>query len=139
MLGIGGAALQGYLRNPLSEPSVRGASKMAVLGAVIAFYFGLATAFPPALPLMALAGAVIALAPLMLLARQSESPLGLILAGIAISTLAGAGISLALNLSPNPFAAMEIMTWLLGSLEDRSFEHLWIALPCVTKIGRAHV
>src|SRR3546814_21020251 len=31
---------------------------------------------------------------------------------------------------------MEIMTWLLGSLEDRSFEHLWIALPCVT-IGAA--
>src|SRR3546814_3242959 len=77
------------------------------------------------------AGAIIALAPLMLLARRAESPLGLILAGIAISTLAGAGISLALNLAPNPFAAMEIMTWLLGSLEDRSFDHLWIALPCI--------
>src|SRR3546814_12700956 len=72
MLGIGGAALQGYLRNPLAEPSVLRASNMAALGAVIAFYFGLATAFPPALPLLALAGAVIALAPLMLLARQSH-------------------------------------------------------------------
>src|SRR3546814_19273818 len=121
MLGIGGAALQGYLRNPLSEPSVLGASNMAALGAVIAFYFGLATAFPPALPLMALAGAVIALAPLMLLARPSESPLGLILAGIAIRTLAGAGISLWLNLSPNPFAGMESLYVVSGSTRAALF------------------
>src|SRR3546814_11732869 len=50
---------------------------------------------------------------------------------IAVGTLAVAGTSLALNLSPNPFAAMEIMTWLLGSLENRSFDHVWIALPCI--------
>ncbi len=131
MLGIGGAAMQGYLRNPLAEPAVLGASNAAALGAVIALYFGFANAFPLALPVMAVAGAIAALVPLMLLARRSESPLGLILAGVAISTLAGAGISLALNLSPNPFAAMEIMTWLLGSLEDRSFDHLLIALPCI--------
>src|SRR3546814_16332585 len=84
---------------------------------------------------MAVAGAIIALAPLMLLARRAESPLTLILAGIAIATPAGAGISLALNLAPNPFAAMEIMTWLLGSLENRSFAHLWIALPCIAAGG----
>src|SRR3546814_1483282 len=83
------------------------------------------------------AGAIIALAPLMLLARRAESPLGLILAGIAISTLAGAGISLALNLAPNPFAAMEIMTWLLGSLEDRSFDHLWIDRKS-TRLNSSH-
>jgi iron complex transport system permease protein len=135
ILGLGGAALQGYLRNPLAEPSVLGASNMAALGAVIAFYFGLASVNVAILPLMAMAGAIVALAPLMFLARRSESPLGLILAGVAISTLAGAGTSLALNLSPNPFAAMEIMTWLLGSLEDRSFTHLWIALPCITVGG----
>src|SRR3546814_6050577 len=94
VLGRGGAAMQGYLRIPLAEPSVLGASNMAALGAVIAFYFGLALIHPLLLPLMAVAGAIIALAPLMLLARRAESPLGLILAGIAISTLAGAGISL---------------------------------------------
>ena len=60
----------------------------------------------------------------------------MILAGIAVGTLAVAGTSLALNLSPNPFAAMEIMTWLLGSLENRSFDHVWIALPCIA-IGTA--
>jgi iron complex transport system permease protein len=131
MLGLGGATLQGYLRNPLAEPSVLGASNGAALGAVIALYFGLAQWHAVALPLLAIAGALAALTLLFVLAGRSESALTLILAGIAVSTLAGAGISLALNLSPNPFAAMEITTWLLGSLEDRSFEHVALALPCV--------
>lgn len=131
MLGLGGAVLQGYLRNPLAEPSVLGTSNASALGAVIALYFGLAQAHPLALPLFAIGGALLGLAPLMLLAGRAESPLSLILAGIAVGTLAGAGISLALNLAPNPFAAMEIMSWLMGSLEDRSFDHLWLALPCI--------
>ena len=131
MLGLAGAVLQGYLRNPLAEPSVLGTSNAAALGAVVALYFGLTQAHPLSLPLLAIGGALIGLAPLMLLAGRAESPLSLILAGIAVGTLAGAGISLALNLAPNPFAAMEIMSWLMGSLEDRSFVHLWLALPCI--------
>jgi iron complex transport system permease protein len=131
MLGVGGAAMQGYLRNPLAEPSVLGASNAAALGAVIALYFGIADKHPIALPVLAIAGALLALAPLIALSGRSESPLGLILAGIAVATLAGAGISLALNLSPNPFAAMEIMSWLLGSLEDRSAQHVALATPCI--------
>jgi len=131
MLGLAGAALQGYLRNPLAEPSVLGTSNAAALGAVAALYFGLANLHPAALPLLSIAGALLSLALLFALAGRSESPLTLILAGIAVGTLAGAGISLALNLSPNPFAAMEIMTWLMGSLENRSFGHLWAALPCI--------
>lgn len=131
MLGLSGAVLQGYLRNPLAEPSVLGASNAAALGAVIAIYFGLAELHSVILPILAILTGLAALALLFLLAGRSESPLTLILAGIAISTLAGAGISLALNLSPNPFAAMEIMTWLLGSVENRTIDHVWIALPCV--------
>ncbi|MGV3770691.1 MAG: FecCD family ABC transporter permease [Sphingobium phenoxybenzoativorans] len=131
MLGVAGAALQGYLRNPLAEPSVVGVSNAAALGAVIALYFGFAALHPAILPVMAVIGAFAALGALFLLSGASESPLTLILAGIAIATLAGAGISLTLNLSPNPFAAMEIATWLLGSLEDRSFNHVLIALPCI--------
>lgn len=130
-LGLAGAALQGYLRNPLAEPSVLGTSNAAALGAVAALYFGLAELHPAVLPLLATGGALASLALLFALAGRAESPLTLILAGIAVATLAGAGISLSLNLSPNPFAAMEIMTWLLGSLENRSFDHLWIALPCI--------
>ncbi|WP_423603782.1 FecCD family ABC transporter permease [Sphingomonas sp. MS122] len=129
MLGLAGAALQGFLRNPLAEPSVLGASNAAALGAVIALYFGLAELHPALLPLLAIATGLVALVTLFGLSGQSESALTLILAGIAIATLAGAGISLALNLSPNPFAAMEIMNWLLGSLENRSSQHVWIALP----------
>ncbi len=135
MLGLAGAALQGYLRNPLAEPSVLGASNAAALGAVIALYFGIAELHPALLPLFAIAAALAALIALFGLSGQSESALTLILAGIAIATLAGAGISLALNLSPNPFAAMEIMNWLLGSLENRSSQHVWIALPCVAVGG----
>lgn len=136
MLGLAGAALQGYLRNPLAEPSVLGTSNAAALGGVAAIYFGLAEIHPVILPLLATGGALVSLALLVALAGQAESPLTLILAGIAVGTLAVAGTSLALNLSPNPFAAMEIMTWLLGSLENRSFDHVWIALPCIV-IGTA--
>ena len=135
ILGLAGAALQGYLRNPLAEPSVLGTSNAAALGAVAALYFGLAQVHPVVLPLLAIGCALLSLGLLFLLTGDAESPLTLILAGLAVATLAGAGISLALNLSPNPFAAMEIMTWLLGSLENRSFDHLWIALPCIVVGG----
>jgi iron complex transport system permease protein len=131
MLGLAGAVLQGYLRNPLAEPSVLGASNAAALGAVVAIYFGLAELHGAVLPILAILSGLGALALLFALAGRSESPLTLILAGIAVSTLAGACISLALNLAPNPFAAMEIMTWLLGSIENRTIGHVWIALPCV--------
>ncbi len=131
MLGAGGAALQGYLRNPLAEPAVLGISSTAALGAVIAIYFKLADAHPWLIPLFAILGAIVALLPLLGLSARGESSLTLILAGVALSTLAGAGISLALNLAPNPFAAMEITSWLLGSLEDRSFKDVLIALPCI--------
>lgn len=135
MLGLSGAALQGYLRNPLAEPAVLGASNAAALGAVIALYFGLAAIHPAVLPLLAILTGLGALGLLFLLAGKAESPLTLILAGIAVATMAGAGISLALNLAPNPFAAIEIMTWLMGSLEDRSFSHVWVALPCIAAGG----
>lgn len=131
MLGMGGASMQGYLRNPLADPGVLGVSSVAALGAVIAIYWQLATAHPFLLPLLAISGALLSLLPLMWLSRHGESTLSLILAGVAVATVSGAGINLALNLAPNPFAAMEITTWLLGSLEDRSFGDVWIALPCV--------
>lgn len=131
MLGGAGAALQGYLRNPLADPGVLGTSSTAALGAVLALYYGFAAVSQLTLPLFAIVGAIVGLVPLLLLAARSEGPLALILAGVAIATAAGAGISLALNFAPNPFAAVEIMTWLMGSLADRSFVHLWLALPCI--------
>ncbi len=128
-LGLSGAALQGYLRNPLAEPGLIGVSASASLGAVIAIYTGLSAVFPPALPLTALAAAVLAVMVVQLLAGLSGSVLTIILAGVAVSSFAGAMTSLALNLSPNPFAALEIMFWMLGSLTDRSMLHVWLAFP----------
>ncbi len=128
-LGLSGAALQGYLRNPLAEPGLIGVSASASLGAVIAIYSGLTIVFPFALPLSALAAAVLAVVVVQALAGLRGSTLTIILAGVAVSSFAGAMTSLALNLSPNPFAALEIMFWMLGSLTDRSMTHVWLALP----------
>lgn len=128
-LGLSGAVLQGYLRNPLAEPGLIGVSASASLGAVIAIYTGLSAAFPLALPLSALAAALLAVLVVQALAGLHGSVLTIILAGVAVSSFAGAMTSLALNLSPNPFAALEIMFWMLGSLTDRSMTHVWLAAP----------
>ena len=128
-LGLAGAAMQGYLRNPLAEPGLIGVSASAALGAVLALQSGLAGAFALALPLSALTAALLSVGVILLLAGPRGSSLTLILAGIAISALASSLTSLVLNLSPNPFAAAEIVFWMLGSLSDRSFDHVWIALP----------
>ncbi|WP_299030923.1 iron ABC transporter permease [uncultured Sulfitobacter sp.] len=130
-LGMAGAAMQGYLRNPLAEPGLIGVSGTAALGAVLAIQTGVAGAFLFGLPLAALAGALIGVFAVMLLAGPNGSSLTLILAGIAISALAAALTSLVLNLSPNPFAANEIVFWMMGSLADRSMVHVWIALPFI--------
>jgi iron complex transport system permease protein len=128
-LGLAGAVLQGYLRNPLAEPGLVGVSSAAALGAVLAFYTGLAGLAPLALPIMALIGAMVAVAMVFAIAGRRGSSVSVILAGIAVSSLAGALVSLTLNLSPNPFAAYEIMFWLLGSLADRSMDHVAVATP----------
>ena len=128
-LGLSGAALQGYLRNPLAEPGLIGVSGSAALGAGLALQTGLSAVVALALPLMALGGALGGVTLVMLLAGPRGGSLTLILAGIAVSALAGALTSLVLNLSPNPFAASEIVFWMMGSLADRSMTHVWLTLP----------
>ena len=131
-LGLSGAAMQGYLRNPLAEPGLIGISGSAALGAVLSLQTGFAAAFWLALPLSALVMSFLAVLLIMLLAGKQGRSLTLILVGIAISALAGAMLSLVLNLSPNPYATAEIVFWMMGSLGDRSFNHVWLALPfCV--------
>ncbi|WP_227437018.1 FecCD family ABC transporter permease [Methylobacterium sp. W2] len=128
-LGLTGATMQGYLRNPLADPGILGISSAAALGAVVVFYGGFAASFALALPLGGIAGAALAALALNLLAARGSTTLGLILAGVALSSLAGAMTALALNLSPNPYAALEIVFWLMGSLADRSMDHVWLCLP----------
>ncbi len=130
-LGLAGAAMQGYLRNPLAEPGLIGVSGSAALGAVLALQTGFAGAYLFALPLSALAGAVVAVLLILMLAGARGGSITLILAGIAVSALAGALTSLVLNLSPNPFAASEIVFWMMGSLVDRSMDHVLLAAPFI--------
>ncbi|WP_296766602.1 iron ABC transporter permease [Sediminimonas sp.] len=128
-LGLSGAAMQGYLRNPLAEPGLIGVSGSAALGAVLAIHTGLSAAWAFGLPLAALAGALAGVMLVIALAGPRGSSLTLILAGIAISSMAAALTSLVLNLSSNPFAANEIVFWMMGSLADRSISHVGLALP----------
>lgn len=128
-LGLAGAAMQGFLRNPLAEPGLIGTSASAALGAVIALQTGLAAWHVLALPGAALLGALASVGLILAIAGPRGGALTLILAGIAVSAFAGALMALVLNLSPNPFAAAEIVFWMLGSLADRSMLHVAVALP----------
>ena len=127
-LGAAGAAMQGYLRNPLADPGLFGIAPGAALGAVLSFWTGwAATAWT--LPLFALTGAGLAMALLGLIAGRTGSAMLFTLAGMMIASLAGALMSLAISLAPSPFAMSEIVTWLMGALTDRSWHEVSFALP----------
>src|SRR5436305_5242155 len=131
ILGLSGAALQGLLRNPLASPSLFGAPQSAAFGAVLVIALGLADVRSYALPVAAIAMAFTSVFVLLAIAGRKAGLLILILAGLAISSLAGAATALVMNLSSNPFVLLEIAFWLLGSLEDRSFRHVMLALPFI--------
>ena len=130
-LGLSGAALQGYTRNPLADPGVLGVSGMAALGAVLTLYYGVTAVAPWALPVAAISGALIGVGLLMLLSGAASSMVTFILAGAVLNVLSSAGLSLALSLAPNPWAVSEIVDWLMGSLADRSFDEVTMALPFI--------
>jgi iron complex transport system permease protein len=131
ILGLSGAALQGLLRNPLASPSLFGAPQSAAFGAVLVISLGLADVRSYALPVAAIMAAFVSVFVLLAVAGRNAGLLLLILAGLAISSLAGAATALVMNLSSNPFVVLEIAFWLLGSLEDRSFRHVVLALPFI--------
>jgi iron complex transport system permease protein len=128
-LGLSGAALQGYTRNPLAEPSVLGVSAMAALGAVMTLYLGTAAAYPWAPPVAAMLGAGAGVIFLLLLSGSGASLVTFVLAGAILNVVASAGVALALSLAPNPWAVGEIISWLMGSLADRSWDDVAFALP----------
>ena len=128
-LGLSGAALQGLLRNPLVEPGLIGVSGGASLGAVLALYGGLSLASPVAVPAAGFAGALVATMLLAAVAARGMRATILVLFGVALGSLTGALTALALNLAPSPFAILEIVFWLLGSVSDRSMVDVWLALP----------
>ena len=128
VLGLSGAVLQGYLRNPLADPGILGVSGGAALGAVCVFYTGLMQISLIALPLGGLIGALCAVSLLMGLVGRGGTVV-LLLAGAALSSFTASLTALVLNLVPSPYASFEIMHWLMGSLTDRTFSHVLLCLP----------
>jgi iron complex transport system permease protein len=139
-LGLAGAAMQGYLRNALAEPGTLGIAAISALGAVLSIFFNIAGLHPWVLPICGVLSGVGGMMMLFILSGRTASALTLVLSGIILSALAIAGISLALSLSPSPWASVEIVRWMLGGLTDRSFDELTIAAPliivgCVAVLG----
>lgn len=126
-LGAAGAAMQGYLRNPLADPGLFGIAPGAALGAVVSLWLGIASAW--VLPLFALAGAAGAMALLALIAGRSGGIALFTLAGMMLASLAGALSSLIISFAPNAFAMSEIVFWLMGALTDRGWQEVWLATP----------
>jgi iron complex transport system permease protein len=127
VLGLSGAVLQGYLRNPLADPTVLGVSASAALGGVLAIFLGV-NLVPFGLFGCAMIGAGASILLLLAIGRGG-GPIGFILGGMVLSTLAGALTALVISIAPNPFAASEIINWLMGALTDRLMEDVLTALP----------
>ena len=134
-LGLAGAAMQGYLRNPLADPGLFGVSSGAALGAVCALFFGYA-AQAWLLPGFALAGAALTMAALAVIAGRSGSLVLFTLAGMILTSITSSMTALAISLAPTPFVASEIVTWLMGALTDRSWDDVRVALPLIA-VGAA--
>lgn len=129
-LGMAGAALQGYSRNPLADPAILGISASAALGAVAAIFIG-AGGQVFVLAVAAMAGAFAAVLLLGMLAGSSASAVAFILAGTVLSSLAASLTALLISLAPSPFATSEIITWLMGALTDRGWREVSFAVPLV--------
>lgn len=127
VLGLSGAVLQGYLRNPLADPTVLGVSASAALGGVGAIYLGLHL-LPFGLFACAMLSAGLSMLLLLIIARGGGT-ISFILGGMVLSTLAGALTAFIISIAPNPFAASEIINWLMGALTDRLMADVWTALP----------
>ena len=133
-LGLAGAVMQGLLRNPLADPGVLGVSAVAALGAALAIVLG-AAAVPGLVEASALMGAAVAGGLLIAAASAVRTPDALILFGVALSSFAGAATALIFNLSPSPIAATEVMAWLLGSVQNRSWIDVAWVTPAVVVAG----
>jgi iron complex transport system permease protein len=120
--------LQGYLRNPLADPTVIGVSSSAALGGVAAIFFGLSV-WPYGLFICALVGAGASVLLLAVMAGRGAGVYGFILGGMVLSTLAGSLTAFLISIAANPFATSEILSWLMGALTDRTMDDAARALP----------
>lgn len=136
-LGLSGALMQGLLRNPLADPGVLGVSATAAATAALALVLGGAV-LPGTVAGAALVGALAAGGLLALVAARVSDPATLILVGVAVSSFAGALTALVFNLSPSPIATTEVMSWMLGSVENRSWVDAgWMVVALTLAAGLA--
>ncbi len=137
-LGLAGAGLQGLLQNPLAEPGVLGVSAFSALGAVIAIFFGFSAVSSFSVPVAAILGAGAATVLLAAAAMRGAGSVTLLLIGIGLSSFAGALMSLALNMAPNPYSLSDLVNWMMGSVTNRSWSDLVLPAPALV-IGAALV
>lgn len=131
-LSASGLVMQAYFRNSLASPGLLGVSSGGVAGAVVTIGLGWAATSLLVLPVAAVIGAVCATAAVLILARSGASTERLLLAGVALNALLGAVTSYVLsNFTLSYERNAQIMFWLLGGLEDRTWEHVVMALPIV--------
>ena len=131
-LAASGTVMQALFRNPLASPDLLGVSSGGALGAVIALSVGWGAENLFAVPLCALLGAFLAVALVLMLAKRGAGLERLLLCGVALTALLGAGTSFVLSLNADQFRRASAMVfWLLGGLEDRTWEHVAMAVPGV--------
>jgi iron complex transport system permease protein len=129
-LSSSGLVMQAYFRNSLASPGLLGVSAGGAAGAVVAIGLGWAATSLFVLPLAAVAGAFLATGAVVILAREGASTERLLLAGVALNALLGAVVSYVLsNFTLSYERNAQIIFWLLGGLEDRSWEHVLMASP----------
>ncbi len=129
-LSASGLVMQAYFRNGLASPGLLGVSAGGAAGAVVAIGCGLAAVSLLTVPLFAVAGALAATGAVLLLARRGASTERLLLAGVALNALLGAVTSYVLSAHTITYERnAQILFWLIGGLEDRTWEHVWMAAP----------
>ena len=131
-LAASGLVMQAYFRNSLASPGLLGVSSGGTAGAVVAIGLGISVQSLFVMPLFAVFGALVATGAVLILARRGASTERLLLAGIALNALLAAVTSFVLSNSVLSYERnARILFWLLGGLEDRTWEHVWMILPTV--------
>jgi len=138
-LAVAGTQMQGLFQNPMASPDVIGTSTGAALGAVLAFVLGLAQSHVMWIPALSCLGAALSLAVVYALTtRRGRTPVAmLLLAGVALNALLGSLTAFLISLSWVRYeVAQEVVFWLMGGLDDRTWTHVWLAAPLIA-IGLA--
>jgi iron complex transport system permease protein len=139
-LGASGVVMQAFFRNPLASPGLLGVSSGGALGAVAVLALGpmlgtglgLAAATLWALPLASVIGAFAATGAVLMLAQRGAGTERLLLSGVALNALLGAGTSFLLTTTAGHFEVnAQILFWLMGGLESRGWEHVWMGVPAI--------